>query len=183
MIRDLLSQLHTVGSTYAPLIYDLPKDASCQALVGRCKGLWGDLDKHPNLSQILVGSYELSIIPFFNILFMLTFTQDSCNKRLGEFQRIKEALGDVEKNAFKLMEAINASGVYKIESLEGKVLHSVDDAITLKVKGDTDNEMKYDLDKLRDLHSKLVLVSGTATKTNEDKFLAVCSLVYLACTF
>ena len=74
MIRDLLSQLHTVGSSYAPLIYDLPKDAYCQALVGRCKGVWGDLDKHPNLSQILVGSYELSIIPFLIFFFMLTFT-------------------------------------------------------------------------------------------------------------
>ena len=79
------------------------------------------------------------------------------------------------------MEAINANGVYKIESREGKLLHSVDDAIALKVKGDTDTEKKYDLDKLRDLHSKLVLISGTATKTNEDKFLAVCSLMYLAC--
>ena len=55
MIRDLLSQLHTVGSAYASLIYDLPKDASCQALVGRCEGLWGDLDKHPNLGQIIVS--------------------------------------------------------------------------------------------------------------------------------
>ena len=105
---------------------------------------------------------------------MCFFIQDSCNKCLGQFQRIKEALGDVEKNAFKLMEAINASGVYKIESREGKILHCIEDAIGLKVKGDADNAKNYDLDKLRDLHSKLVLISGNATKPKEDKFSVVC---------
>ena len=55
LIRDLLSQLHTVGSAYAPLIYDLPKDASCHVLVGRCKWLWGQLDEHPDLSQKIVS--------------------------------------------------------------------------------------------------------------------------------
>lgn len=82
-------------------------------------------------------------------------------------------MGDVEKNAFKLMEAINASGVYKIVSREGKILHCIEDAIGLKVKGEAGSVKIYDLDKLRDLHSKLVLISGTATKPKEDKFLAV----------
>ena len=80
----------------------------------------------------------------------------------------------MEKNTFKLMEAINASGVYTIVSREGKILHCIEDAIGLKVKGDKDCAKNYDLDKLRDLHSKLVLISGNATKDNEDKFLAVC---------
>ena len=79
----------------------------------------------------------------------------------------------MEKNAFKLMEAINANGVYKVVSREGKILHCIEDAIRLKVKGDADTAKNYDLDKLRDLHSKLVLISGTATKPKEDKFLAV----------
>lgn len=54
MTRDLLSQLHTVGSAYASLIYDIPIDASCQVLVGRCKGLWDALDMESNLSSKMV---------------------------------------------------------------------------------------------------------------------------------
>ena len=76
----------------------------------------------------------------------------------------------MERNAFKLMEAINASGVYKIASREGKILHCIEDAIELRVQGGVKN-----LDKLRDLHSKLVLISGTATKPIGRKFLEVCS--------
>ena len=81
----------------------------------------------------------------------------------------------MERNAFKLMEAINASGVYKIASREGKILHCIEDAIELRVQGGVKN-----LDKLRDLHSKLVLISGTATKPVGKKFLEVCSLTLLS---
>ena len=53
--RDLLTHLHTVGTAFAPLIYDLPSDAGCEVLVGRCKGLWEALEDTPNLAKLAVS--------------------------------------------------------------------------------------------------------------------------------
>ena len=53
--RDLLTHLHTVGTAFAPLVYDLPSDAGCEVLVGRCKGLWEALQETPDLSLTAVS--------------------------------------------------------------------------------------------------------------------------------
>ena len=53
--KDLLIHLRTVGTAYSPLIFDLPSDASCEVLVGRCKGLWQALEETPNLAKLAVS--------------------------------------------------------------------------------------------------------------------------------
>ena len=53
--RDLLTNLHTIGTAFAPLIYDLPSNAGCEVLVGKCKGLWEALKETPNLAHIAVS--------------------------------------------------------------------------------------------------------------------------------
>lgn len=57
--RDLLTHLHTVGTAFAPLIYDLPLDAGCEVLVGRCKGLWDALEETPNLAECAVSHFGI----------------------------------------------------------------------------------------------------------------------------
>ena len=59
--RDLLNHLDTFGTAFAPLIYDLPSDAGCEVLVGRCKGLWEALQETPGLSLIAVSVIGASL--------------------------------------------------------------------------------------------------------------------------
>jgi hypothetical protein len=144
-----------VGSAYASLIYDIPIDASCQVLVGRCKGLWDALDMESNLSSKM----------------------RDCNDKLSEFQRVKDTLGDVQKNAYKLMEAINANGVYEVSSVDLRV-HSIENVIRLKVKGETLGRRSFDLVTLRDLQSKLALIVGAESDSASiQKFLELLHMV------
>ena len=55
LIKQLLSDLLIFGSAYAPLIYEVSTDESCELLINRCKSLWTFLDKHPNLGDIAVS--------------------------------------------------------------------------------------------------------------------------------
>lgn len=100
-------------------------------------------------------------------------SQRDCNDKLSEFQRVKDTLGDVQKNAYKLMEAINANGVYEVSSIDLRV-HSIENVIRLKVKGEALGKKSFDLVTLRDLQSKLVLIVGAESDSASiQKFLEV----------
>ena len=76
------------------------------------------------------------------------------------------------------MEAINLEGVYEISaSADGKMLGSPTESIRLRLKTDREASQKvFDLAKLQELQSKLVLVCGEKHDTSGggvDKFLEV----------
>lgn len=54
LVKQLLQDLLKFGSAFAPLIYEVDKSESCEALINRCKSLWTFLDDHPNLMKITV---------------------------------------------------------------------------------------------------------------------------------
>ena len=53
--HDKLSNLRTVGSEFASLIYDFPKNAGFIELKEACTYVWNALKKNPNLPQLLVS--------------------------------------------------------------------------------------------------------------------------------
>ena len=56
IVNELLTNLLTVATAYASLIYDsIPQDASNDVLVDRCERIWKALEKTPNLSELLVS--------------------------------------------------------------------------------------------------------------------------------
>ena len=59
--HDNLSGLRTVGSGFASLIY-LPKYAGFNELKVACAYIWDALEKKPNLPQLLVSQYKISIL-------------------------------------------------------------------------------------------------------------------------
>ena len=77
------------------------------------------------------------------------------------------------------MEEINLEGVYEISaSADGKMLSTTDESIRLRLRTDREVSQKvFDLDKLQELQSKLVLVCGDKQEMGGkgvDKFLEVC---------
>ena len=99
---------------------------------------------------------------------MYIFLQESCNKELEWFEAYKSNLGSMEENAIERMENILKYGVYVIGSPKRKIFVNVDDIFQLKVlpEGSQDNEPPkyknvYGLEEVRDLESKLVLITGS----------------------
>ena len=73
MVKQLLSDLLVFGSAYAPLIYEIRPDESCESLVNRCKSLWTFLDKHPDLDSIAVSTKQLNEKTFNDILLPIVY--------------------------------------------------------------------------------------------------------------
>ena len=55
--RDRLSNLRTVGSRFASLIYQLPPETGYKQLVKRCESLWDALIHYPKLPEMMVSKY------------------------------------------------------------------------------------------------------------------------------
>jgi len=100
-----------------------------------------------------------------------------CNKQLEWYKSVKETQGSVEDTTFGKMTNILAYGWYKVGSQSTQTVHSIQDMIHLKLEntGKQLPKTNYSLDDLRDLESKLVLITGSkAEKRKEvDQFLNV----------
>lgn len=88
---------------------------------------------------------------------------------------LKETQGSFEVAAITKVNDINQWGEYKISSSEKVPLLYIGDAIKLKIHRHNAVKHEYSLDDLRDLESKLVLITGehAAGKAETDKFLNV----------
>lgn len=62
-VNDLLADLMTVVSAFAPLIYErIDKDATNEELAQRCRQLWEALKNTPKMDELLVRYLILSAI-------------------------------------------------------------------------------------------------------------------------
>ena len=88
---------------------------------------------------------------------------------------MKETQGSFVVTAISKVNDIIRFGEYKISSSEQKPLVFIGDAIKLKIHRPNAVKQDYSLDDLRDLESKLVLITGkdTAEKPKTEKFLYV----------
>ena len=105
------------------------------------------------------------------ILFLL---QKLCNERLGEFKRIEEALTDFQKSNVEQMNTINMKGIYAVSAIPGKIHHSTEGAVRLRLR-DLGNEKErkvYSLSDLKELQSRLVLVAAE-NADNVNRFIEV----------
>ena len=107
--------------------------------------------------------------------------QTSCNARIGELKRVQESLSDFQKSNVEQMDSINTRGIYYIEAIPGRISHSPDDVVYLRMRlrGDQTEQQKiFRLDDLRELQSKLVLVAAeNADKVNKFIEVSVCSCI------
>ena len=89
---------------------------------------------------------------------------------------LKTAQGSFEVTAISKVNDIIKFGEYKISSSEEVALLFIGDAIKLKIHRPNAVKKDYSLDDLRDLESKLVLITGkhTVEKEKTERFLNVC---------
>ena len=57
LVHDKLSNLCTVGNSFATLIYEVEKDDGYKELMEKCKSLWEALKQKSKLPELLVGYY------------------------------------------------------------------------------------------------------------------------------
>ena len=83
----------------------------------------------------------------------------------------------MEVTSFGKMEHILTYGRYQIGSTSDRRVQSIHDVIDLHLEGTEKQlpKMRYSLDDLRDLESKLVLITGSKAENRKsvDKFLNV----------
>ena len=95
------------------------------------------------------------------------------------YKSVKETQGSVEVTSFGQMNNILKYGCYTVGASQNKTVHTIRDVIHLKLEESDKafHKKSYSLDELRDLESKLVLITGNKTenKMNVDRFLDVSS--------
>ena len=108
---------------------------------------------------------------------MILSLQKGCAKYIGWYQSVKETQGSVEKSSFGQMKNIQEYGCYTIGSQSLGVHSKLSQLIRmdLEQRDKPLPQLKYSLDELRDLESKLVLITGRESKEKEqvDHFLNV----------
>ena len=97
---------------------------------------------------------------------------------------MKDTQGPVEVTSFGQMKNILCYGCYTVGGEQGKTVHSIHDIIHLKLEGRDKQLSKkgYSLDELRDLESKLVLITGSKAENRAEmeQFLDVgCGRTYM----
>ena len=97
--------------------------------------------------------------------------QEQCNKNIGWYQSVKDTQGSVEVTSYGQMRNILRFGHYRIGTgTQSKPVHSVHDLISLKLIN-TDKQLPktfYSLEDLRDLESKLVLITGSKAENRME---------------
>ena len=113
-----------------------------------------------------------------SVLHINTISQETCNRRLGEFERVEKTLSDFQRSNVDQMDTINKNGIYEIKGIPGKILHRVDDSLQLFMRRTTNDQDRnsFSLEELKELQSKLVLVAAE-NADGVNKFIEVCTCV------
>ena len=104
---------------------------------------------------------------------MCVLFQEDCNRELEWYKSVKATQGSVEITSFELMRNILQYGYFTIESRQGS--NDIRDVVCVDLDGKIFAKKKFTLDELRDLESKLVLITGSKTEHRKqvDNFLDV----------
>ena len=100
-----------------------------------------------------------------------------CKQQLEWYKSVKETQGSVEVTSFGKMRNILAYGCYSVGSKSPQAAHSIHEMVHLKLEntGKLLSKTNFSLDDLRDLESKLVLITGSKAENRKevDQFLNV----------
>lgn len=103
--------------------------------------------------------------------------QHYCNEDLEWFKSVKGTQASVEVTSIDQLNNISKYGCYSVGSQENKICHGVHEIISLSLQEKDQRLVKkhYNLEELRDLESKLVLITGSKAdhRKQVDLFLDV----------
>ena len=103
--------------------------------------------------------------------------QSACRDELEWYKSVKETQASVEVTSFGQMNNIFQYGCYTIGSNKAQICHSYHEVIHLSLKEREKRLTKknYNLEELRDLESKLVLITGSRAENRKhvDVFIDV----------
>lgn len=94
--------------------------------------------------------------------------QKACNERLEWYKSVKGFQATVEVTAVSQMNNIFLYGCYAVGSTKSTICQSYHQVIHLSLKKSKDlTKHSYNLEELRDLESKLVLITGSKAEHRE----------------
>ena len=100
-----------------------------------------------------------------------------CNEELGWYKHAKESQASVEVTSFSQMCSIFQYGCYVVGSKDLSICRNLHEVIQVKLKEKDEplEKKEYSLEELRDLESKLVLVTGSKEehRAQVDTFIDV----------
>jgi hypothetical protein len=151
---DTIMHFHSAMVGFAPLILDLDvQNCSTLDFLKACNSVHDAFQRDEHL--------------FIKLL-------DTSNRKLNQIMLIKDQQGSVEQSSLSLLENINQTGQYTIQSkirgnekLSGLKSRSLDTCIKLTYKQEEKNK-ELCLEKVQELRSKLVLISTKRHKKLED---------------
>ena len=100
---------------------------------------------------------------YCDYIFPTVLLQDACNKELEWYKSVKETQASVEVTSFGQMNNIFQYGCYTVGSGRAQICHHYHQVIHLSLR-ERDKRLtkkSYNLEELRDLESKLVLITGS----------------------
>ena len=103
--------------------------------------------------------------------------QKYCNQQLEWYKSVKDTQGSVEVTSFGKMRNVLRYGHYRVGFNSTQTVQSIHDMIHLNLvsTGKQLPQTNFSLDDLRDLESKLVLITGSKSENRKevDQFLNV----------
>ena len=98
--------------------------------------------------------------------------QESCAASIDWYISVQKTQGSVEESSFGQMKNINEHGSYTVGVKANVVETQLANVIKLRIStsGRSVQQSSYTLDELRDLESKLVLITGRDSKEKGDVY-------------
>ena len=126
-----------------------------------------------------ISLFVIHVVNWWIKCFLCLYLKRECQEVIDWYQSVKETQGSLEDTSFGQMRKIYSFGQYSVGSAEKKVSTSIAEVIHLTIEGTKEtksiSKFHYTLDDLRDLESKLALITGRdVQERNEiDLFLKV----------
>ena len=149
---DRIMILHSVCTNLAPLIFKVDSQTTCNYLIERCREVFSIVRTNKELIGLLGYVSE-------NILY---------------WEELKKSQGSLEEGALIQLEKIVSSGVCTVSTAKSSI---PDLMISLTVGSDGEVTKAYNLEQLKDLRSKLMLIVG------KSKIISKCDSHSNAVTF
>ncbi|XP_077867698.1 E3 ubiquitin-protein ligase rnf213-alpha-like [Saccoglossus kowalevskii] len=156
---DRVKCLHQATTGFSSFIFDLKPDAGFHQLMKACESLWNALRNDKDLPKKL----------------------KDISHHLEWLKGVKESHGSVETSSLSQAEAINTKGIYTVGNIDYNAKDTPESVIRLLVQGDdslmededdedeaASKDKNYNLDMLKDLQSKLMLVAGKAEQGRDE---------------
>ncbi|XP_019896923.2 E3 ubiquitin-protein ligase rnf213-alpha isoform X2 [Esox lucius] len=147
---DRVACFHDAVYGYSPMLFELKPDSGFQTLNEMMKKLWRALDNDCNLTTKL---------------------HDTA-RHLEWLKTVKDFHGSVEMSSLSLASAINKKGIYTISRQNQEQL-SLETTLKLQISEEHGEEQQirsYTLEDLRELQSKLMLMSGSGDQHEVNHF-------------